>query len=63
MIEFHRIREILNEIESLESDISYGEQAWADDNDPCAMAECDQFVKGEEIKSLIIELKEITNNL
>ena len=58
-----RIREILDEIEQLESDIESGHIAWHDeDGDPDAMAECDpsdQYCKGEEIGELVKELKEI----
>ncbi len=55
-----RIREIIREIEFLENEIKAGEHAWTESADEFAMAGCDpsdQYIKGQEIDSLKVELK------
>lgn len=50
-----RIRALLDEIDTLESERNRGASAWQDGSDPFAMAECDpsdQFLISEELQEL-----------
>jgi hypothetical protein len=63
-----RIDEILNEIKEKRRRQTAGHNAWnsEDEDDPCAMAECDpsdQFCLGEEIEELKKELLELIAKL
>lgn len=66
MKNFNEIRNIMDQIENLEQDIEYGQRAWHDGDDPCAMADCDPsdwYVKEQEIDSLLKDLKTLVKEI
>jgi len=58
----HKVRELLDEIDEKTIRIQNGAAAWAKDEDPCAMADCDPGVQselGSEITDLWVQIKDI----